>query len=1623
MANNRLILRKMTSPWVTRHMDITRSTTLTHVELDSNFVYLKGEVITSVSVDGNTLILNKINGNTIDVDIEGLSGDTGQTLNLINQLRGELDEDALWEAESAGSKSIKLKNSDTIGATVYTPRLNIKVEPSRDNSVTQVLVRDSDGYVKYKDVSSFTDLSVVGGDYNVQTGVVTLTNNDGNSFDISGFSKNMTDSYTTNAYIEDGVMYFDNNVHGPKYYQVNVNELINVIIDRGDCSEEQYSQYLKLANEYESINDDKVKHENELAGLEGDVSELYKLINTLKIQVDSLDPEQDADQIAKLAAQIKIYNNSVEEKLKLISVSKDKIKLLSSNSILEFATYMPINESNFNCWARTQIINIIGYEDRGACSEDDYNTYVKMGQKVLDENENIQTLQLELSENERILKTYKDRISELEAMPQPLPADLQKELNVLIEDGYSLEAEIKRDSEIIKNWLESDDSDFITQYMPINEVNFICWKHSQLLSIIEECCKDDVRGDCSDDKYSQYLELANEYSTTKDLFDTTTETQTQLTILINEGVTTISEKEAQLLKLKKQLEDLLNSGGGDNAELIAELQKQIASLTKELESLAKVLDSNKRELVDVERQLIEITSSGILEFEVYMPINEVNFDCWSEQLIIDAVGYDDRGECSLKSYTQYTAEANNYKKIKKHYDELIKEQSELMTQVTQFKTDIADLIADRTSKQSDLDRLKSEDPNNALIPVLEEEIKQLNRGIEDFTAQLSQNEDELEGTNERIQIIEYSGDLDFVAYMPVNEVNFDCWSEAKLYNELNIKIESITNTVGYDDRGKCSSDKYTVYLEEVAKYESKKSHYDSNIEERDNLKVVIDELEVDIDTLETEINDLSRIILIGKLNGEDQSDNESLKSNKEAELSDKETDLLQNKDQYSSVIEQIKIIEDSGDLEFVAYIPANEINFDCWTEQQIIDAVGYGDRGDCSEELYEEYVTYCKTLEDSKEVYDRLLEQKTAATNVRVVENADYQKEKAVIEGNISFYQAELNKIKQLIEDEGREPTAEEQGKINLFEQLIADYQKEIEALINNEEASQEAFKRFIEDLQKEMDKWLISNEAIDYVKYLPVNEVNFDCWTEAKLYNELNIKIESITNTVGYDDRGKCSSDKYTVYLEEVAKYESKKSHYDSNIEERDSVKLVIDELEADIDTLETELIILNNDRLYKVSIGESIEELQKIISDKEAELSDKETELTILKDRYSLAIEEIKIIEDSSDLEFVAYMPANEINFDCWTEQQIIDAVGYGDRGDCSEALYEEYINIVNVSNDFYNKSLVPPSNWDALDLPDSISYKDLSLYMNKSVEFRNNQVLEFNQTLALYDSELTKYQAILDPLKVIENPTEEQLAEINGLEKIIKLLNANREDLISDNNTDEKLYIELTKWFSDNIDYWNNSEYKVILETYGPVNEVNFICYVNNLQNDKIDKLIEDNEYKIYNIESQLNDSSLDNEGTFNYYPNIYDDFSGNPKFSVGNFDELDSIINLSSNDLVTWGKLVCNGGVDGATIKNLITSIRCIESLENEIASIEAEESNDFNNLKNIYETEIQNLRSQQQSDPRLTTDLLEVKLSNMIAERSLNSDSYEYMVDKLQEVLKVYKQVQVIADDFCDNGGA
>ena len=55
----------------------------------------------------------------------------------------------------------------------------------------------------------FNDVYVSGGTYDAVTGVVTFTNNSGGTFNVSGFVTGMTDTYTTGASLNNGVIFFN----------------------------------------------------------------------------------------------------------------------------------------------------------------------------------------------------------------------------------------------------------------------------------------------------------------------------------------------------------------------------------------------------------------------------------------------------------------------------------------------------------------------------------------------------------------------------------------------------------------------------------------------------------------------------------------------------------------------------------------------------------------------------------------------------------------------------------------------------------------------------------------------------------------------------------------------------------------------------------------------------------------------------------------------------------------------------------------------------------------------------------------------------------------------------------------------------------------------------------------------------------------------------------------------------------------------------------------------------------------------------------------------------------------------------------------------------------------------
>lgn len=66
------------------------------------------------------------------------------------------------------------------------------------------------------------DMWVTGGTYDIGTGIVEFTNNSGGTFEVSGFTSGMTDSYTTTAYTVGNELRFDNNILGVNTYSVDL---------------------------------------------------------------------------------------------------------------------------------------------------------------------------------------------------------------------------------------------------------------------------------------------------------------------------------------------------------------------------------------------------------------------------------------------------------------------------------------------------------------------------------------------------------------------------------------------------------------------------------------------------------------------------------------------------------------------------------------------------------------------------------------------------------------------------------------------------------------------------------------------------------------------------------------------------------------------------------------------------------------------------------------------------------------------------------------------------------------------------------------------------------------------------------------------------------------------------------------------------------------------------------------------------------------------------------------------------------------------------------------------------------------------------------------------------------
>ena len=177
----------------------------------------------SGSTDLSDIFLTTADGNDITRVQPGNNINTGGTANnpIVN-----LDDDISLISVSATTIS---------GGTFYGDGSNLSgindfyLTGQTFNNSNYILTSSlNDGSVLNSDLSVLaSDIFVISGVYSPSTGVVTYTNSSGGTFNVSGFTTGMTDSYTNAANLNGNLIEFDNNIQGSNFYNVDLSPALS----------------------------------------------------------------------------------------------------------------------------------------------------------------------------------------------------------------------------------------------------------------------------------------------------------------------------------------------------------------------------------------------------------------------------------------------------------------------------------------------------------------------------------------------------------------------------------------------------------------------------------------------------------------------------------------------------------------------------------------------------------------------------------------------------------------------------------------------------------------------------------------------------------------------------------------------------------------------------------------------------------------------------------------------------------------------------------------------------------------------------------------------------------------------------------------------------------------------------------------------------------------------------------------------------------------------------------------------------------------------------------------------------------------------------------------------------
>ena len=220
MPSNRLILRSTASPYIFPLSDIVKGSVLSWNEVDNNFIFLKGLNIQNGSVNGSDLVLNRINGDTINIDLSAFTGGTGTDVFVTGGTYNSSASTITFTNNTGGTFTVTgisgFTGTDyyTTGFTFNPANYDLTVSLNNGNDLTQNL-----GILA-------GDLKVTGGTYNPANGVATFTNNSGGTFQVTGFLTGYTDIYTTGVTLNGNSIEFDR-TDTPNAYSVDLSPILS----------------------------------------------------------------------------------------------------------------------------------------------------------------------------------------------------------------------------------------------------------------------------------------------------------------------------------------------------------------------------------------------------------------------------------------------------------------------------------------------------------------------------------------------------------------------------------------------------------------------------------------------------------------------------------------------------------------------------------------------------------------------------------------------------------------------------------------------------------------------------------------------------------------------------------------------------------------------------------------------------------------------------------------------------------------------------------------------------------------------------------------------------------------------------------------------------------------------------------------------------------------------------------------------------------------------------------------------------------------------------------------------------------------------------------------------------